>query len=37
MDSLAAILAALGVSLAGFFKPFREVVSPRTPYGEYSD
>ncbi len=31
MEALAAILAALGISLGEFFKPFREVVSPRTP------
>ena len=31
VDSLAAILAALGVSLREFFKPFKEVVRPRTP------
>ena len=31
VDSLAAILAALGVSLGKFFKPFKEVVRPRTP------
>ncbi len=29
--ALAAILAALGVSLGEFFKPFKEVVRPRTP------
>ncbi len=31
VEALAAILAALGVSLREFFKPFREVVRPRTP------
>ncbi len=31
VDSLAAILAALGVSLSEFFKPFKQVVRPRTP------
>jgi transcriptional regulator with XRE-family HTH domain len=31
VDSLAAILAALDVSLNAFFKPFKEVVRPRTP------
>ncbi len=31
MEALAAILAALGVSLQQFFKPFKEVVKPRTP------
>jgi transcriptional regulator with XRE-family HTH domain len=31
VDSLAAILAPLDVSLEGFFKPFKEVVRPRTP------
>ncbi len=31
VDSLAAILAALGVSLGQFFKPFTKVVRPRTP------
>ena len=31
VEALAAILAALGVSLGEFFKPFREVVRPRTP------
>ncbi len=31
VESLAAILAALGVSLGEFFKPFKEVVGPRTP------
>ena len=30
-EALAAILAALGVSLSEFFKPFKEVVRPRTP------
>ena len=31
VDSLAAILAALSVSLREFFKPFKDVVRPRTP------
>ena len=31
VEALAAILAALGVSLGEFFKPFKEVVKPRTP------
>ncbi len=31
VEALAAILAALGVSLRQFFKPFKEVVRPRTP------
>lgn len=31
VEALAAILAALDVSLGEFFKPFREVVRPRTP------
>ena len=31
VDSLAAILAALDVSLNEFFKPFEDVVRPRTP------
>ncbi len=31
VDSLAAILAALDVSLNEFFKPFKDVVRPRTP------
>ncbi len=31
VDSVAAILAALGVSLREFFKPFKELVRPRTP------
>ncbi len=31
VEALAAILAALSVSLREFFKPFREVVRPRTP------
>ncbi len=31
VEALAAILAALGVSLREFFKPFKEVVRPRTP------
>ena len=31
VEALAAILAALGVSLGEFFKPFRQVVRPRTP------
>ena len=31
VEALAAILAPLGVSLGEFFKPFREVVRPRTP------
>ena len=31
VEALAAILAALGVSLGDFFKPFGKVVRPRTP------
>ncbi len=31
VDSLAAILVALGVSLGEFFSPFTKVVRPRTP------
>ena len=31
VEALAAILAALSVSLREFFKPFKEVVRPRTP------
>ena len=31
VEALAAILAALGVSLGEFFRPFRQVVRPRTP------
>ncbi len=31
VEPLAAILAPLGVSLQEFFKPFKEVVRPRTP------
>ena len=31
MEALAAILAPLGVSLKEFFRPFKEVVRPRTP------
>ena len=31
VEALAAILAALGVSLGKFFKPFTKVVRPRTP------
>ncbi len=31
VDSLAAVLAPLGVSLQDLFKPFKEVVGPRTP------
>ncbi len=31
VDALAAIVAALGVSLREFFKPFTKVVRPRTP------
>jgi transcriptional regulator with XRE-family HTH domain len=31
VDSLAAILAALGLNLAAFFRPFTDVVRPRTP------
>ena len=31
VDALAAILAALGVSLREFFQPFKAVVRPRTP------
>jgi transcriptional regulator with XRE-family HTH domain len=30
VEALATILAALGVSLREFFKPFKEVVRPRT-------
>jgi hypothetical protein len=30
-ESLAAILAVLDVGLAEFFKPFKQVVRPRTP------
>ena len=33
VEALAAILAALGVSLGEFFKPFTKVVRPRTPRG----
>ena len=33
VDSLAAILAALSVSLREFFKPFKQVVRSRTPRG----
>jgi transcriptional regulator with XRE-family HTH domain len=31
VEALAAILAALGVSLREFFRPFKELVKPRTP------
>jgi transcriptional regulator with XRE-family HTH domain len=31
VDSLAAICTALDVSLNEFFKPFKDVVRPRTP------
>jgi len=31
VDALAAILAAMALSLAEFFRPFSEVVSPKTP------
>ena len=31
VDALSAVLAAMDLSLAEFFKPFTEVVSPRTP------
>ncbi len=31
VEALAAILAALGVSLGEFFEPFAKVVRPRTP------
>ena len=31
VETLAAILAALDISLGQFFRPFREVVRPRTP------
>ncbi len=31
VDALAAVLAAMNVSLADFFRPFTEPVSPRTP------
>ena len=31
VEALAAILAALGVSLGEFFAPFTKVVKPRTP------
>ena len=31
VDALAAVLAAIDLSLAEFFKPFTEAVSPRTP------
>jgi transcriptional regulator with XRE-family HTH domain len=31
VEALAAILAALDVSLGEFFKPFTKVVRPRTP------
>jgi len=31
VEALAAILAALDVSLAEFFRPFRDVSRPRTP------
>ena len=33
VEALAAILAALGVSLGEFFRPFKKVVRPRTPRG----
>ncbi len=31
VEALAAILAALSVSLREFFRPFKDVVKPRTP------
>ena len=31
VDMLAAVLAAMAVSLGDFFQPFHKVVSPRTP------
>ena len=31
VEALAAILAAISVSLAEFFRPFGQVLSPRTP------
>ena len=31
VDTLAAVLAPLGVSLSEFFRPFKVPVSPRTP------
>ena len=31
VEALAAILAALGLSLGEFFEPFTKVVRPRTP------
>ena len=31
VEALAAILAALGVSLGEFFRPFKQVVRPRVP------
>lgn len=31
LEALAAILAAMDVSLREFFRPFREAVRPRTP------
>ena len=31
VETLAAILAPLGMSLGEFFKPFKDVVRPRTP------
>lgn len=31
IDTLAALLAPMGISLAGFFRPFTHVHSPRTP------
>lgn len=31
VEALAAIAAALGVSLSEFFKPFKEVMTPRSP------
>ena len=31
VEALAAILAALGVALGEFFKPFKKIVRPRTP------
>ncbi len=33
VEALAAILAALNVGLGDFFRPFREVVRPRSPRG----
>ena len=33
VDMLAAILAAMSVTLAEFFEPFQRVIRPRTPRG----